>query len=97
MLYRPYPVAAFGADDGTVPVITTCPHCSKLVNGSCLVCADGDPHPSCSNCVGGKHSPPRRAWYKSQMVVSASTVVLASVVSTLFLRYVIDKLVPPTK
>ncbi len=59
-----------------VPAQATCPACSYLWEGSCKVCADGDQHPGCEGCVGGKlPSPP---WYKSELIVAVSSAVVVS-------------------
>lgn len=63
---------------GAVTPFTTCPHCSVLVNGTCEECVPGDPHPSCVDCVQGKHQPP---WYKKdlfQTILISVTVAVAT-------------------
>jgi hypothetical protein len=62
--------------------ITTCPHCSALVEGSCVRCPEGSNHPSCKNCQGGVHKPP---WYTNDKVQTALAIASASVVSALIL------------
>lgn len=66
---------------GVVP-ITTCPHCSKLINGSCVICAPEDPHPSCTHCEGGKFVVP---WHRNEIVVAIVTTVVVSVASAIIL------------
>lgn len=61
--------------------ITTCPHCSKLINNSCVVCGPNDPHPSCEQCEGGKLMGP--PWYKSELFLAIFTTVVVTVASTI--------------
>jgi hypothetical protein len=65
------------------PIFTTCPHCSYLVEGSCVVCQPGDAHPSCQDCVDGQYRPPATAWYRSQFALAVLTAVLVAVSSSL--------------
>lgn len=72
--------------------ITTCPHCSILIEGTCIPCRPGDDHPSCRYCKNGSFSPP---WYKSEKLHTALAIASASVASALILamirrRYGID-------
>ena len=69
--------------------ITTCPHCSKLVNGTCEVCPNGDPHPSCDMCVDGRLKLP---WYRNELVIAVGTTVVVSVASALILSALQKKL-----
>lgn len=69
--------------------ITTCPHCSKLVNGTCEVCPNGDLHPSCSMCVDGRLKLP---WYRNELVIAVGTTVVVSVASALILSVLQKKL-----
>ena len=62
--------------------ITTCPHCSKLVNGTCEICLEGDPHPSCDQCVDGKLKLP---WYQNELVIAIGTTVVVTVASALIM------------
>jgi hypothetical protein len=72
----------FGAAE-VRPVFTTCPHCSYLVNGTCVVCQEGDEHPSCAYCVDGKYYPPPEPWYKSQLTVAIITAIVVAVTSSI--------------
>lgn len=72
----------------TVPVFTTCPHCSYLVEGTCVVCAEGDEHPSCEYCVGGKYYPPGEAWYRNHVFIAVATAIVVGVTSTLIISRV---------
>jgi hypothetical protein len=65
----------------SVPVFTTCPHCSYLSEGSCIVCANGDPHPGCEDCVDGKYSPANPPWYKSDFLRTLAASLTVSIVS----------------
>jgi hypothetical protein len=67
------------------PIITTCPHCSVLVQGSCVPCADGQQHPACEECVGGFYTPP---WYRNSTTLAILTTVVVSVVSGLIVTKV---------
>ena len=60
----------------TVPAISTCPVCSYFQAGDCLVCEDGDTHPGCDGCKGG-----RLRWYRSPLVVAVVTGVAVSIVA----------------
>lgn len=66
---------------GVTP-ITTCPHCSILVDGSCRVCPPGDPHPSCQSCVEGRVIVP---WWQNELLVAIGTTVVVTVVSTIII------------
>jgi hypothetical protein len=69
---------------GTVAPITTCPHCSVLVNGTCEVCPEGSTHPSCKDCTGGQYKPP---FYRSDLFIGVVTAVLVATVSGVVLGY----------
>ena len=74
---------------GAVAPITTCPHCSVLVDGSCIQCQDGETHPSCKFCKGGEHKPP---WHKSELMVAFASAVLVSVGSAIIASEIRKKL-----
>jgi hypothetical protein len=75
-----------GGGAQTVPQFTTCPHCSILRNGECVVCAEGDEnHPSCRHCEGGTYKPPADPWYKDEIVLAIGTAVVVSVCSALII------------
>jgi hypothetical protein len=82
-----YPIGNLGAE---VPVFTTCPRCSYLWEGKCIVCEDDDPHPGCEGCVGGRL--PKPPWYKSDLFVGVSVAVVISVVSSLIVSRIERKL-----
>lgn len=65
----------------TRAVITTCPHCSYLVGGTCVICEDGDPHPGCEGCVNGRLRPP--PWWENELFVAISTAVVVSVATAI--------------
>ena len=65
--------------------ITTCPHCSMLVEGSCVTCAPGDTHPSCRDCEEGRYKPP---WYRHNLSLTIFTTVVVSVASGLIIARV---------
>lgn len=68
------------------PAQATCPPCSYLSEGSCLVCKDGDTHPGCAGCVGGRPAP--RPWYVSDFFVAMTTAVVASVAVALIVPWI---------
>jgi hypothetical protein len=65
--------------------ITSCPHCSILVNGTCVTCSVGVDHPACADCEGGRYRPP---WYRNSLTLTILTTVLVSVASGLILNRV---------
>lgn len=69
--------------------ITTCPHCSKLVDGSCVICEAGDLHPSCEMCVDGQIKVP---WYRHELLLSVVTTVVVTVASTIILGAIQTKI-----
>lgn len=68
--------------------ITTCPHCSKLVDNTCVVCEPGDVHPSCEMCENGRIVVP---WYRHELFLAISTTVVVTVASTLILSHIQKK------
>jgi len=76
----------------TVTKFSTCPHCSILVNGTCIVCGSKDKHPSCLNCVNGKYYPPPKQWYEHKIVIAVGTAVVISVISGLLIEYIKQKI-----
>lgn len=74
----------------TRPLFTTCPHCSILKDGECVICPEGDPHPSCEGCIEGRLPPP--PWYQHELVYAIGTAVAVSVASTILITYVGRKL-----
>jgi hypothetical protein len=72
-----------------MPMFTTCPHCSILRNGSCFICTPGDEnHPSCQDCEGGWHNPPRTPWYQSDLTLTLFTAVTVSVISAVIISQI---------
>jgi hypothetical protein len=69
--------------------ITTCPHCSRLVNGTCEICVDGDPHPSCHMCVNGQLKMP---WYRNELVIAVGTTIVVTVASAIILAAIQKKI-----
>lgn len=73
----------------TVQMFTTCPHCSILRNGECVVCEPGDEnHPSCRHCENGHYNPPSEPWYKQDIVIAIGTAVVVSVASALIIMQI---------
>lgn len=68
--------------------ITSCPHCSILINGTCEICEDGDPHPSCHQCVNGRHVVP---WYQSGLFLSALVYVSAGITTAILVHKFVKK------
>ncbi len=66
--------------------VMSCPHCSYLVEGSCLVCTEGNQHPACEGCVNGRLQP--RPWYKHEIVLAVATATLVSIASAIIVHQV---------
>jgi len=66
--------------------VMSCPHCSYLMEGSCVVCPDGDPHPACEDCVGGRLPP--RPWYRHELVIAVTTATIVSIASAILVQQV---------
>lgn len=77
---------------GQVTPITTCPHCSKLVNGTCVICEEHDQHPSCHYCVGGHYVPPAPRWYETDTARSIALTVATAAVIAVISPLVINKI-----
>ena len=73
---------------GTITPITSCPHCSKLVNGTCEICLNGDPHPSCESCENGRIVTP---WYQNELLLTIGTTVVVTVASALIIAKIQKK------
>jgi hypothetical protein len=58
--------------------VLSCPHCSYLVEGTCVICENDDPHPACESCVDGRLPPV--PWYQRDLflAIATSTVVAIS-------------------
>lgn len=78
---------ALGA--GEITPFTTCPHCSVLVNGTCLECSPESTHPSCNNCVDGTHKPP---WYQGRLFQTLLLSVTVGVATAIIIRGIDRKL-----
>jgi hypothetical protein len=72
--YVTYPTAT-GQLESKVAIVT-CPECSFLKNGDCVVCVSGDQHPACDGCSDG-----RIVWYRRPLFVSVATAVVVSLVA----------------
>ena len=72
--YVSYPTAT-GAVESRVAIVT-CPECSYLKNGDCVVCVSGEDHPACDGCSDG-----RVVWYRRPLFVSVATAVVVSLVA----------------
>jgi hypothetical protein len=73
-------------------VVTSCPQCAKLIDGSCEVCDDDDEddqkHPSCQGCKKGIYTAPPTPWYQNEYVWTIGGTVLATVLGAyLITRY----------
>lgn len=73
---------------GSIQPITTCPHCSKLQDGSCRICFEGDPHPSCESCVDGRLVIP---WYQNELFIAVTTAVVVTVISAVIVNKLQNK------
>ena len=70
-------------------MFTTCPHCSILRDGDCVVCAPGDEnHPSCLHCENGVYNPPPKPWYERDLVIAIGMAIVVSVSSALIIAQV---------
>lgn len=58
--------------------IVSCPECSYLRDGECVVCVDGEAHPACDGCHSGE-----LVWYRRPIFVSVVTSVAVSLIATL--------------
>lgn len=66
--------------------VMTCPHCSYLVEGSCVICPNGHPHPSCEGCLDGRLPP--RPWYRHELVIAITTATMVSIASAILVQQV---------
>jgi hypothetical protein len=83
------PVITNGAPllvEAGTPVISACPQCSKLVNGSCVACAEGEKHPSCLDCTNGRPKETATPWYQTETFRLIFTTVVASVATAIILN-----------
>jgi len=69
-----YPLAT-GQVESRVAVVT-CPECSYLKSGDCVVCEGDENHPACDGCANG-----RIVWYRRPLFVSVATAVVVSIVA----------------
>jgi len=60
----------------TRPAVVTCPTCTYLRDGSCVVCATSYDHPSCSGCRDGEV-----VWYRRPFFVSVASAVVISLIA----------------
>lgn len=74
----------YGVGSVGIAPITTCPHCSKLVEGSCVICTPNDPHPSCLYCEEGRINLP---WHRKEIVVGIASAVVISVASGILIAW----------
>ena len=73
----------YGLGQTTRTPFMTCPNCSYLVDGTCVICGANDPHPACENCVAGHYQPPPEPWYKHDIFLAVTTATIASVMSAI--------------
>jgi hypothetical protein len=66
--------------------VMSCPHCSYLVEGSCVVCPDGDPHPACEGCKNGRLPP--QPWYKNDLAIAIMTSTVVAISSAIIMGQV---------
>jgi hypothetical protein len=79
--YVAYPTAT-GAVESRMAIVT-CPECSYLKNGDCVVCIDGEEHPACGGCSDGKI-----VWYRRPLFVSVVTAVTVSLIAGIVVHQV---------
>ena len=70
-------------DVQTAAAIVTCPACSFLSNGSCVVCQTSDEHPGCDGCRDGVV-----IWYRRPLFVSVVTAVSVSLLVGVIVKQV---------
>ena len=78
--------ALVGYTTGTGQVETrvatvSCPDCTYLRDGSCVVCQDPEEHPSCDGCRNGQV-----VWYRRPLVISVATAVVVSIVAGIVVK-----------
>ncbi len=78
----------FPLSGSTAPVMS-CPQCSVLVEGTCVICEPNSPHPSCQYCQGGTFKPP---WHKNPMTTAVVMSVVVAVISGLIIRQISKQL-----
>jgi hypothetical protein len=61
--------------------VVTCPECTYLKDGDCVVCAGPDDHPSCDGCRDG-----RVVWYRRPLFISVTTAVAVSLIAGVVVR-----------
>jgi len=65
----------------TRQAIVSCPECTYLSGGDCVVCAGPDDHPSCDGCRDGKV-----VWYRRPLFVSVATAVVVSLAAGVIVK-----------
>lgn len=88
-MYRPLGTTKAAPDiEAAAPVFTTCPQCSKLVEGSCIPCKDGEKHPSCLDCKDGRPPPPPPIpWYQGETTKLIFATVTGAVLTAVILSW----------
>jgi len=72
--YVAYPLGT-GAVESRLAIVT-CPECTYLKGGDCIVCVTGEDHPACGGCSDGQV-----VWYRRPLFVSVATAVVVSLVA----------------
>jgi hypothetical protein len=72
--YVGYPTA-FGQLE-TRQAVVSCPECTYLQGGDCVVCVDPEDHPACDGCRDG-----RVVWYRRPLFLSVATAVTVSLIA----------------
>jgi hypothetical protein len=79
--YVGYPTATGQVE--TRQAIVSCPECTYLQDGNCVVCAGPDDHPACDGCRDG-----RVVWYRRPLFVSVVTAVAVSLAAGVIVKQV---------
>jgi hypothetical protein len=61
--------------------VVTCPECTYLQDGNCVVCQTADDHPSCDGCKNGVV-----VWYRRPLFVSVATAVTVSLIAGVIVK-----------
>ena len=77
--YVGYPQATGQVE--TRMAVVTCPSCTYLQDGNCVVCQNGEDHPSCDGCRDGEV-----IWYRRPLFVSVVTAVVVSLAAGVIVK-----------
>lgn len=72
--YVGYPTATGAVE--TRAAIVSCPTCTYLTGGDCVVCEAPSDHPACDGCRDGAV-----VWYRKPVVVNIAAAVVVSIIA----------------